>query len=410
MVRAELIPFQLPGPAARAAVCLALTDDGGRTGLGEAAPMTSTYPHWGRGLAGAPTEPETAAASAAALTAVTDALDALDDRAPPLAAVTAALAPHAQALLGAPAARFALETALLDLLAQRRGIDVCEALRDPATRPAPPAAPHAPDDLARTLPIGALVTVPASDPTFLAAANAALARGFRVLKVKLTSLDDASLDREIAGLLALRRAAPDVELRLDPNARWNADTAPRFLDRLSVVRPSYVEQPVAFEHLDALHRAAVPWAADEEVGEPRSQRFLRRERGCVAYVLKPAALGIARALELVHTARSLAEPVAVVVTHFMDGPVGLAAACELALSLDPPPLPCGLDLHPGLTAGPFARPELHPHHRAPATIQRTGKPGLGLDRALLLDALRASPLPEVGESPPRASHGPPRGA
>lgn len=33
------------------------------------------------------------------------------------------------------------------------------------------------------------------------------------------------------------------------------------------------------------------------------------------------------------------------VTHFFDGPVGMAAACELALSLAQPPLACGLAPH-----------------------------------------------------------------
>jgi hypothetical protein len=63
-----------------------------------------------------------------------------------------------------------------------------------------------------------------------------------------------------------------------------------------------------------------------------------------------------------------------VVTHLFDGPVALAVACELALSLPSPPLACGLDAHASL--GLFGAAVVR-QLRVPGRIQSHG-PGLGV--------------------------------
>jgi hypothetical protein len=67
----------------------------------------------------------------------------------------------------------------------------------------------------------------------------------------------------------------------------------------------------------------------------------------------------------------------VILSHAFDGPIALAAACELALSLPSAPWTCGLRPHLGLSAWP--RVEL-PHFRAgaPAEAHAHGRTGLGL--------------------------------
>lgn len=98
-------------------------------------------------------------------------------------------------------------------------------------------------------------------------ARALAAAGFAVLKLKLGSPDPAE---DIARVRAVRAAAPEVDLLLDPNGAWDADTAVRVLTELADTRVGAVEQPVPPGHLDALDAVAVavaiPVIADEDAG------------------------------------------------------------------------------------------------------------------------------------------------
>jgi L-alanine-DL-glutamate epimerase-like enolase superfamily enzyme len=347
IVALDLRPFRIAGPAARQAVCVVLRDESGRRSAGEAAPLPGFSQH-------------TLEAAMHALHLAGPAIAAVAEDVPPAAAVERALAPHGAVLDACPTARFALETALFDLLAQRRGQDLASCLRD---------APRVVD----VVETSALLDIAEDPRSFVERALAALGRGFRVLKVKLRAADDTALDAEIEALRALRSEAPAFELRLDPNGRWSIDDARRRLARLAPLAPAFVEQPVPAHALAALGPCAVPWAADESLALGDIPAAFSRESGCAAFILKPAALGIGRARRLATLAR--ARGLAVVITHFFDGPVGLAAASETALSLDADPLACGLDPHPGLRA--LAAGAL-PHHSEPTRVHPTGKPGLGL--------------------------------
>jgi L-alanine-DL-glutamate epimerase-like enolase superfamily enzyme len=153
-----------------------------------------------------------------------------------------------------------------------------------------------------------------------------------------------------------------------------SDEARQRLAELEALRPQFVEQPTSSAALAELGRCAVPWAADESLQDPQQLAPLLDAAGCVAWVLKPALLGLRRARELALLAQQ--RGLGVVITHLFDGPVGLAAACELALSLPTVPWACGLDRHPGLAAWPAVA---LPHHRpnSPAAIQPHGGCGLG---------------------------------
>src|SRR5262245_12902600 len=90
----------------RPSLWLELTDDQGRTGLGEASPL-------------APFSSDNNVTCASALANIHARLAPLSLDVPPAEAIVRAIAPIAPALAMVPAARFALETALLDLLGQR---------------------------------------------------------------------------------------------------------------------------------------------------------------------------------------------------------------------------------------------------------------------------------------------------
>ena len=166
---------------------------------------------------------------------------------------------------------------------------------------------------------------------------------------------------------------PPFELRLDPNGAWSLDEAREKLGRLAALEPRYVEQPVPAELLPALGPTAVPWAADESLCLPGLPERLARAEGCAAFILKPAALGgLFRALALAEL--GAAAGLELVVTHYLDGPVGLAAASELARALPKRPLACGLEVHPGMVAYPSMH---NPQHGKPGVVTRAELPGLG---------------------------------
>lgn len=302
----------------RRGALLMLVDGDGRRGLGEASPL----PGYSR---------ETLDEVLASLTDVAHHLDA-EALADPLRALAA---PWVCALPGS--ARFAVETALCDLVARRRGVRLHTLLT--GRRGAP-------------VPVNAYVGG-ALDAGLVDASREALARGITTLKVKLSGAD-AVFEREVEALDALRRALPGAwRLRLDLNGGWTvAEATPERFVALSQCRPAFIEQPVAPGALRALGWRPVPWAIDESLHDEEDLAFALSKReagGCVAAVVKPAVHGLLGALSLAR--RAHAAGLGVVVTHLFDGPVALAAACELALSL-PAPWASGLDLHAGLDAWP----------------------------------------------------------
>lgn len=254
-------------------------------------------------------------------------------------------------------ARFAAETALLDLLGQRLATTLAGCLSG--------------HDSSREIPCNALLDASVDDLPSKARELAEL--GFSAIKVKLRANDEAGFARELAALRSMRMVWP-LELRLDPNGRWTIDEARNKLEALAEFAPRYVEQPVPAGELLALGKTACPWAADESLLVPGLPERLIETGACAAFILKPALLGgFSRALEVAKLAASAG--IDAVTTHALDGPVGIAAACEFARALPGVSPACGLDLHPGLSRYPNMT---SPHHVRPGVIGRTNSvPGLG---------------------------------
>lgn len=222
--------------------------------------------------------------------------------------------------LGLPnAARFGLETALLDAEGRGQRRSIAESL--------------APSGSRRAVPLSALLGFATPEGDLLRAAEFAQNAGFSCVKVKLGG---APFPVELAALRALRAfVGPRVALRLDPNGAFPAGEVAERLAALAPLEPAWIEEPVPLHELLAAPDTPIPWAADESLVWPElAERLLAAPPpSCRAIVLKPALLGglvRARALGLRARARGLA----VVVTHLLDGPVAHAAACELALSLE----------------------------------------------------------------------------
>ena len=212
----------------------------------------------------------------------------------------------------APAADCALETALLDLSARREGLPLRRLL-----------APTALDRPAVNAMLGAAATLESR------AVEVALARGFRVLKLKLGTGPIAEELRRIQAAAALLPAG--ANLRLDANAAWDADTAAACIAQLAALPIDCLEEPLAVPDDAALGRlqAAAPFslALDESLAgradlDP-SRLPVRR------LVLKPAAVGgLRRTLHL--AARAQAAGREVVVTSLVESAAGLWATAQLA--------------------------------------------------------------------------------
>ena len=279
------------GRSHREAVIVAVRGADGALGLGEAAPLPGMS-------IDAIDDVERAVAEVVAR--LPEVIETRDD-----ACRTAAGVEHV------PAARFAVETALLAALAQRarRSVASLWGARDGVLRCA-----WVVDDEA--------------------GARAAIAAGARCLKVKAGAGDD------VARVARIARAAPGARLRVDANGAWPRGEVRARMAELAAVAAAatvsieYVEEPCARAHEwleEASAGLALPVALDESLAGLGADELARalRAPGLAAVVLKPTLLGgFARCVAIAAAARD--RGVAAVVSHALEGPIGTAACAEVA--------------------------------------------------------------------------------
>lgn len=328
------------GAIERRSLILSVADGEACWGQGEASPLPG-FSH------------DTVEAAAAELARLDPAAWPAPDQADPLEWSQTLLA---NAGLRSPAARFALETAVLDWLARVQGVPLARVL----------GAGEPP----RAIPVSSLV----SD---LAAARAALVAGVVDLKLKIEGGNPAPA-LSLAGAIRDEFGALP-RLRFDANRSLTLADAPAVLEALAALGAEFIEEPVSWRDLPALGGAALPLAADESLADPLALATLAE--CCAVWVLKPTLLGGLHATrEWALRARALGK--AVVVTHTFDGPIAQAASAELvaALSADGmgAPLTSGLGAHAALSLwGMAGWPVVEAGRLAVARA-----PGLGLPDAL----------------------------
>jgi o-succinylbenzoate synthase len=291
---------------------LVRVDAGDVTGVGEATPL----PGWTESLADC----------RAALDAVGEADRHL--RAAVAAAPTAPLgtasAAETDPLDAAPAARHAVESAVLDARGRRDGRPLAALLAG---------------DPAATVPVNATIGDGSVAET-VAAAREAVDDGFDCLKLKVGA---GSLDRDVRRLRAVREAVgPDVALRADANAAWDRDTAREAVDAFATLDCSYLEQPLPADDLSghaALRGHGVPVALDETLATTDAETVLAADAADVL-VLKPMALGGPARTHAI-ARRSLVAGVDPVVTTTIDAAPARATAVHVAAAI-PDVRPCGL--------------------------------------------------------------------
>jgi o-succinylbenzoate synthase len=278
-------------------VVVRVTDTDGVTGWGEAPQVWQVT---GESLAGAQ------ACVEGPLTAVVAGRDPDD-----LGDLCRSLASAVAANHGAKAA---VDVALHDLAARRRGVSLPVLLGSTTLR--------VPTD----------VTLAAGEADALGtAARSRVADGFSVLKLKVGT--DAATDVE--RVRAVRAAVgPDVRIRLDANQGWTPRDAVRVIGALedAGLDVELVEQPVPAADLDGMAwvtaRVSTPVMADESVYGVRDLvEVIRRRSADLVNVKLAKCGGLSVATTLLELAR--AQGMGSIVGSMMETHVGVGAAASL---------------------------------------------------------------------------------
>jgi len=241
---------------------------------------------------------------------------------------------EAQAL-SAPA-RCAVGTALMDLRGRRIGKGLGEVAGDEAV------------ECNATLVAGPAAEV-ANEAERWAQA------GFTTFKLKLGAESAPVSDmrtfsrthgsRDVEQVRAVREAlGPEVRIRVDANEAWDLETAKATLAELEPFGIELAEQPVA--GLEAMAELAastsIPLAADESVASLEEAEEGAALGACAYTGIKLSKVGGPEA------ALAIADVLSAYVTSALDGPVGIAAAAQVALSLAETTHPERLHLAHGL--------------------------------------------------------------
>ena len=237
--------------------------------------------------------------------------------------------------LSAPA-RCAVETALMDLRGRRTGKGLGEEEQDEA--------------------VECNATLVAGAPEAVAAEAERWAReGFSTFKLKLGAETANEADMRLrlrsrrAGDVEMVRAVrlalgPGVRIRVDANEAWDLETARATLAALEEFDVELAEQPVAgLEAMAALAAStSIPLAADESVTSLEEAEQAAALGACAYTGIKLSKVGGPE------EALAIADVLPAYVTSALDGPVGIAATAQVALSLAETTHPERLHLAHGL--------------------------------------------------------------
>jgi o-succinylbenzoate synthase len=178
-------------------------------------------------------------------------------------------------------------------------------------------------------PIECNATLIAGEPAAVACDALAWANeGFSAFKLKLGAGDDVGQVR------AVREAVgPAARMRVDANAAWDVETAKRTLAQLEPFEIELAEQPVAgLEALAEVGAAtSIPIAGDESIETCADAEAATRAGACDLAGIKLSKVGGPE------EAIEIAEVIPSYLSSALDGPVGIAAAAQVAQTLEQSP-------------------------------------------------------------------------
>jgi len=215
-----------------------------------------------------------------------------------------------EVLAGSEGRGFGIETALLDLLARKRGLSLRHLL-------SPQAANRV--KVNGIAPIDGIVSK--AD------------QGFGTVKVKV----GIAPWRDEAAALNRLCLPPGLVLRLDANRAWSRDEAEGFLAAIAGLPVESLEEPLRAPDRDGLadlqSGTQIALAIDESLDLLGIDALLAAPP-VRRLVLKPALVGGVRRTQAL-AAQARAAGYDVVVTSYLESAVGVAAAAHLAAAIDP---------------------------------------------------------------------------
>jgi L-alanine-DL-glutamate epimerase-like enolase superfamily enzyme len=220
------------------------------------------------------------------------------------------------ALHGNTRAKAAAEIALYDLHAQAAGLPLYQALGGGTPR------------------LGTDITISVNDTqTMLTDCEAALARGFTALKIKVGK----DLDGDYQRLRAIRDAvAGRAQLRIDANQGWTAAHTLAVLGRLEAEAGAFdlIEQPVPAADFDGMReiKAAgllTPLMADESAFSlPQVANLLAHDAADIINIKLMKTGGLSQALAITELCRQ--QQVPCLMGCMLEGAISATAAAHLA--------------------------------------------------------------------------------
>jgi len=197
-----------------------------------------------------------------------------------------------RAIVGNAAAKAAVDVALHDAVARDYGLPLYRLLGGRTQNE-----------------FGCLTLVGNSDrASDLSDVLALRADGFKAFKLKVANGD---LAEEAATLIEMRNTlGPDALVCADANGGWTAAEAVRFVKLTESASPSFLEQPVAADNIDAMVRVAkassVPIGADESIHDVTDIRHLIESGAASGGAFKIMKLeGITRCLAAIRLCHAL---------------------------------------------------------------------------------------------------------
>jgi L-alanine-DL-glutamate epimerase-like enolase superfamily enzyme len=178
--------------------------------------------------------------------------------------------------------------------------------------------------------------------------------GFTTFKLKLGAESAKTVPQEgfsrtrvgdVEQVRAVREAVgPSARIRVDVNAAWDLETAKERLGELEPYEIELAEQPVeTLEEMAELAAAtSIPLAGDESVASLEEAERAAAMGACAYTGIKLSKVGGPEA------ALAIADVLPAFITSALDGPVGIAAAAQVALSLAETTHPERLHLAHGL--------------------------------------------------------------
>ncbi len=175
-------------------------------------------------------------------------------------------------------------------------------------------------------PVECNATLVAGDPSAVAAdAEAWAADGFSTFKLKLGAGDDVGRVRAVRVTIGAK-----ARIRVDANAAWDTETAKRTLAEIEPFGIELVEQPVAAlnDLAEIGESSSIPIAGDECIESCSDAEAAVRAGACDVASVKLAKVGGPE------EAIEIAEVMPTYLSSALDGPVGIAAAAQVAQTLD----------------------------------------------------------------------------